>query len=256
MNPTLLTALAVILALGAALWLLSLRMRDVSIVDLAWGPFFAIATGVVWALTPGGTPLTAALVGVHTAWAVRLGVYLARRNLGHGEDRRYGAMRAKNPRFATQSLFTVFWLQGVLAVVIALPSLLAIAHPGPALGPLALVGLLVAAAGVALEAVADAQLAAFKAGPRTEGAVLDTGVWRYSRHPNYFGNACLHAGLFVAALAGGAPAWTVISPIVMTFFLLKVSGVALLERDIGKRRPAYAEYIRRTSAFVPWPPRR
>ena len=108
--------------------------------------------------------------------------------------------------------------------------------------------------GIVLETMADAQLERFKAHPDNRGKVLDSGLWRYSRHPNYFGNAVMWWGAWLVAAAGGG-AWTIFGPLLMTFLLLKVSGVTLLERDIEGRRPAYADYVRRTSAFVPWPPK-
>lgn len=248
-------ALLVLLAIATALWFVSMRIEDVSIVDLAWAPFFAIGAGVSYLVGPGGGLHAALLVALNVAWALRLSIYLGRRNLGHGEDRRYAAMRRKNPRFRTQSLVTVFGLQAVLAWAIGMPSILGAQHPSLPPGWLTIVGSAVFAVGFVVEWAADAQLARFKADGASRGRVMDQGLWRYSRHPNYFGNATLHVGLWLVALGAGAPAWTVICPAFMTFLLLRVSGVALLEKDIADRRPDYAAYIRRTSAFVPWPPR-
>jgi len=152
------------------------------------------------------------------------------------------------------SLFTVFWLQGVILWIVVLPVLGAI-RGGGALGVWDALGVLVFSVGFTMEAVADAQLRRFRADPANRGQVLDTGLWRYSRHPNYFGDALLWWGIYLLAVGGGAP-WTVVGPVLMTFLLRKVSGVTLLEQDIGDRRPGYAEYVRRTSPFVPLPPRR
>lgn len=245
------------LLLGAclgALWLLSLRLRDASVVDGFWAAGFALVSWVAWACGPGDARAWLS-TSLATLWALRLSSWLVRRYLSHGEDRRYAAMREKfAPGWWWKSLFVVFLLQGVLLWTVSLPLQLAGARGGP-LGPLDALGALLFAAGFLCEAVADAQLGRFRADPASAGRVLDTGLWRWSRHPNYFGNALLWWGLGCLGAAAGAP-WTLLSPALMTFLLLRVSGVALLEKDIGDRRPGYPEYVRRTSAFVPWPPAR
>ncbi len=244
---------AVIGGLMVALWLVSLALRDASIVDPCWGLGFVI---VGW---------TAALAGelsgwgwvlalLTTVWGLRLSIHLGRRNLGHGEDFRYRSMRKRYPNFALTSLVIVFGLQGVLMWIVSLPLQLAPAFDGTN-AALGIAGVAVWAVGLAFEAVGDAQLARFRADPANEGKVLDTGLWRYTRHPNYFGDACVWWGLWLVALAAGAPWWTVVGPVVMTFLLRRVSGVTLLERSLKERRPGYAEYVRRTSPFVPRPPR-
>ena len=242
-----------------ALWLLSLRQRDASIVDLWWGPGIAALAWVAYfAAGPDGHPRRLLLLGMATVWGLRLGAHLVRRNAGRGEDPRYQAMRRHHGvRFARVSLVTAFGLQGVLQWVVALPLLLAQIAPGePRLGALDFAGLAVFALGLFFETVGDAQLARFKADPSNAGRVMDRGLWRYTRHPNYFGDCAAHWGMFLVALATpwGWPG--AIGPLSMTVLLLRVSGVALLERSIGKRRPGYADYQRRTSAFVPWLPRR
>jgi steroid 5-alpha reductase family enzyme len=159
-------------------------------------------------------------------------------------------------RFPWVSLATVFGLQGALQWVVSLPLQVGAAAPGAApLGALDALGAALFATGLAFEAVGDHQLARFKADPANRGRVLDRGLWRFTRHPNYFGDALAHWGLFTIALATPHGAATLIGPALMTFLLLRVSGVALLERSIGRRRPAYDEYQRRTSAFLPLPPR-
>jgi steroid 5-alpha reductase family enzyme len=191
-------------------------------------------------------------------WAVRLAGYITLRNWGHGEDRRYAAMRQRHgAHFGIKSLFMVFGLQATLAWVVGLPLLAGLTHTAP-LNLLDAAGALLALTGLLLEAVADAQLSRFRRQPRAQGAVMDRGLWGWSRHPNYFGEACLWWGLALMGLAAGgwAVAWCLVSPLLMTWLLLKVSGVALLEQDIGERRPAYRDYIARTSAFFPRPPRR
>jgi steroid 5-alpha reductase family enzyme len=249
-----LAGLAVVAGAMTVLWLLSLRLRDVSIVDPFWAPGFLLASATYLAFAPERGIrgwLVTLLVGI---WAARLGSHLLRRNLRSGEDPRYGSMRAGGgARFPWVSLVTVFWLQAALLWLVSAPLLAAVTSTLP-LGALDVAGALCMLTGIVLEAVADRQLERFKADPENRGQVLDSGLWRYSRHPNYFGNAVMWWGAWLIAVAGGG-AWTVFGPAIMTFLLLRVSGVTLLERDIGERRPAYADYVRRTSAFVPWPPK-
>jgi steroid 5-alpha reductase family enzyme len=187
-------------------------------------------------------------------WGLRLAGYLAWRNWNAPEDRRYQAIRARNdPGFAWKSLYLVFLLQGVLAWLVAAPLSAAIAAT-EALGPLDFLGAGLVAFGIFFETVADAQLARFKGERANRGKVLDTGLWRFTRHPNYFGEFCVWWGFFaIAAGAGGG--WTAFSPLLMSVLLLKVSGVTLLERDIGDRRPGYRDYVARTNAFFPGPRR-
>lgn len=257
--PSLLaTTLACALGAMLLLWLLSLALRDASIVDIWWGPGIALVAGVAFALAGGSHPRRTLLLGLAALWALRLGGHLLRRNAGRGEDPRYQAMRRRwGGRFPLVSLATVFGLQGVLQWIVALPLQLAQLAPGPErLGALDAAGLVLFAVGFLFEAVGDWQLARFKADPANAGRVMERGLWRYTRHPNYFGDCAAHWGLFVVALATPFGWLGAIGPLAMTVLLLRVSGVALLERSIGKRRPAYGDYQRRTSAFLPWPPRR
>lgn len=253
----LLPAAAAVLGGLTLLWGLSVARRDVGIVDIAWGPVFVIIAGVTAATRSeplsGAHWLLAAMVSV---WGLRLGIYLARRNLGHDEDRRYAAMRqARGPSFWWVSLGQVFWLQGLLALVISLPVQLALQEPAAALGPLHVIGGVVWLVGLGFEAIGDAQLARFLADPGNRGRVMDRGLWRYTRHPNYFGDFTVWWGYFAFALGCGAPWWTAAGPALMSLLLMRVSGVTLLEKSIGKRRVGYEAYVRRTSAFFPWPPR-
>ncbi len=246
--------LAVLLAVAIGAWGVSLARRDVSIVDSLWSLMILVCLlGYIALAGAGGS--RAILLGVlATAWALRLAIYITWRNHGEGEDRRYRAMRDKRgSSFRFTSLYLVFGLQAVLAWFIAMP--LAVGAAGPALlGWLDLVGALVWLVGMTFETVGDAQLARFRGNPENEGEVLNSGLWRYTRHPNYFGECVLWWGFFIIATAGGG-AWTVLSPLLMTILLLRVSGVHLLEQDIGDRRPGYAQYIKRTNAFIPGPPK-
>jgi len=251
-----LVTLAATLLVMLGLWLLSLRRRDASIVDIYWGLGFAQIALIACALGDGWSGRTLLITSLTVIWGVRLGLYLLWRNWGHGEDYRYQAMRrAHGARFGWVSLYLVFGLQAALMWIVSLPVQMAQWAPQPAhFTGLDLAGVALWSAGLACEAIGDWQLARFKADPANRGKVMDRGLWRYTRHPNYFGDACVWWGLYLIAAAAGAW-WTVLSPLVMTVFLLKVSGVAMLERTIVKRRPEYAAYIARTSAFVPWFPK-
>lgn len=249
-----LAGLAAALAMGLGAWLVSLKLNDVSIVDSLWSLFFLLMTAVFLLGAPQVGERAYLLFFLVTLWAVRLSVFITKRNHGHGEDRRYQAIRAENePGFRWKSLYIVFGLQAILAWIIALPLLVATLGSNP-LGWLDYAAVVLWLIGLFFEAVGDQQLADFKANPENQGKVMDRGLWRYTRHPNYFGEACIWWGYFLFALAAGGW-WTIASPILMTFLLLRVSGVALLEKDIGERRPAYRDYIARTNAFFPGPPR-
>ena len=257
MDSGLVIGLVVLLVGFGAAWLVSLALRDASVVDPLWGPAFAVVAWV-YALTGEAPPARRwAVVGMVTLWGVRLGVHLWLRNHGVGEDFRYRAMRARAPRaFPWVSLVTVFWLQAAIAWMVSVPLWGALRPARPtSLTALDLAGLAVFAVGLTIETVADLQLARFRRDPSRRGTVLDGGLWRYSRHPNYFGDAVVWWGLWLPAAAVGAW-WTAVGPALMTFLLVRVSGVALLEKTLARTKPQYREYVRRTSAFVPWPPRR
>jgi steroid 5-alpha reductase family enzyme len=240
-----------------ALWLLSLALRDVSIVDIWWGPGCAWLATVAFAIAGDPTPRDVLLLALVSLWGLRLGAYLLWRNWGHGEDARYARMRRHyGARFPLVSLATVFGLQAVLQWFVSLPLQIAQLAPGTRpLGALDALGVALFATGLFFETVGDAQLARFKADPASRGRVMDRGLWRYTRHPNYFGDCLVWWGLFAIAAATPAGWLTVASPLLMTFLLLRVSGVALLERSLVRTRPAYRDYIQRTSAFFPRPPR-
>lgn len=249
-----LRGLAAVATLAFGAWLLSLPRRDVSIVDSFWSLLF-LAAALVYARGAGYVSARAWLIiALLVVWALRLSAYIAWRNRGHGEDRRYQAIRARNqPHFALKSLYLIFGFQALLAWVISLPLLGAICSQRP-LGALDACGLIAWLVGFAFEAGGDWQLARFKADRANVGAVMDRGLWRYTRHPNYFGDFLIWWGYYLIALGAGAW-WSLPGPILMSVLLLKVSGVALLEKDIGERRPQYAQYVGRTNAFFPGRPR-
>lgn len=249
-----LLALAAIALLAALGWAVSAAKRDVSIVDSLWPLFFLLGALAYAALAGATGPRAILLLALIALWALRLAGHLTWRNWGEPEDRRYQAIRARNePGFAWKSLYLVFGLQALLAWAIAMPLFAGLSGTA-ALNAIDCAGALLWALGFGFESIADWQLARFKAGPASRGTVLDRGLWRYTRHPNYFGEAVLWWGFFLIALAAGG-GWTVFAPILMTILLLKVSGVALLEKDIGERRPDYSAYISRTNAFIPGRPR-
>ena len=259
-------------------WLASLRLRDASIVDPLWPTAFVALAWAVWGVHRDGFAEGRAwlILGMVTVWGARLALHLAARKWGEPEDYRYAAMRRRRQRFGLWSLPMVFGLQAALVAVVSLPVQAAIGTSGgfwrigrgggetghttvagggfADLGVLQWVGCAVWAVGFVFESVADHQLRRFRAGDANRAAVLDTGLWRYSRHPNYFGDCLVWWGIYLAAAT--TPWWTVVGPILMTVLLVRVSGVRLLERTIGERRPGYADYVRRTSAFIPRPPRR
>lgn len=249
-----LSALPFMAVLALAAWAVATVRRNVGLVDIFWSLFLLLAALVYFLSNPdpgARALLTLALVG---AWSLRLAGYLAARNWNAPEDHRYRAIRARNePGFAWKSLYLVFGLQAVLAWLVAAPLAAAISAPGP-LGAFDVAGAVIVVFGIAWETVGDAQLARFKADPANAGQVMDRGLWRYSRHPNYFGEFCVWWGFYAIALGTGAW-WTVVSPLLMSVLLLRVSGVTLLEKDIGERRPAYRDYVARTNAFFPGSPK-
>ena len=247
-------SLFIVIAAALVTWLLSLYKHDVSIVDSLWALMFVmIAYYTAMATDHWGARSVLALVLV-SLWGLRLAIYITWRNWGHDEDHRYQAIRARNqPNFAFKSLYLIFCLQAVLAWLISLPLHAAIVGDG-AVGVLDGVGALLWLIGFAFEAGGDWQLARFKANPENRGKVMDRGFWRYTRHPNYFGDFAVWWGLYlIAASAGGW--WSCVGPVLMSVLLMRVSGVTLLEKDIGERRPQYAQYIKRTNAFFPGIPK-
>lgn len=242
----------------SAVWWRSRRQQDASLVDIAWGPGVWLA-GALPALLAGGgwTPRTALALGLGALWAARLATHVARRHRRTGEDPRYRAWReAGGPGWFARAYGSVFLLQGALMLPVAFP----LAATGMADAPagwslLDGAGLLLFAAGLWIETAADRGLEAFRSDPANRGRVLDRGLWGWSRHPNYFGEALLWWGLGLVGLAAGA-VWSLAGPALLTGLLLAFSGVPLLEKRLLETRPAYAAYVRRTSAFLPWPPKR
>ncbi|MBX9576072.1 MAG: DUF1295 domain-containing protein [Caulobacteraceae bacterium] len=252
--------LALVLGVMTALWVIALRLKDVSFIDAVWPMamlFLALAT---WPRTGGDETRKLLLVGLCAVWALRLGGYLFVRWWGHGEDRRYKTLlesqAEKGRGFAVASLFFVFLPQGAFAWLNSLPVQLGQVAASPAVGWIGWSGVALAAFGIVFEAVADAQLAAFRKDPANKGQVMDRGLWNWSRHPNYFGEACVWWGLYALAAETTPGLWSVAGPIFLTFTLTKWSGIGLTEKGMSDSRPGYADYVRRTSAFVPLPPKK
>jgi steroid 5-alpha reductase family enzyme len=249
-----LAALPALAGLGLVAWIMATARRNAGLVDVFWSLFLLLAAAVMAVRAPAVGTRGWVVLALVAAWALRLSGYLAARNWNAPEDRRYRAIRGRNePGFAWKSLYLVFGLQALLAWLVAAPLAAAIVGTGEP-GALEIAGASLAAFGIAFESVADWQLARFKADPASAGRVMDRGLWRLSRHPNYFGEFCVWWGFYLLA-AGAGGWWTLFSPLLMSILLLRVSGVALLERDIGERRPGYREYASRTNAFFPGPPR-
>jgi steroid 5-alpha reductase family enzyme len=251
------TAVAVV-ALMVLTWIISLVLKDASIVDIGWGFGFVVVAWVAFAVGDGYDGRKWLVAILTSAWGLRLTAYLFWRNAGKGEDYRYRAMRKRwGPRFPLISLLTVFGLQGVLMWLVSMPTQVAQLSGMPdGLNVLDYIGAAVWIVGFLFEAIGDFQLARFKSDPANAGKVMDRGLWKYTRHPNYFGNAVLWWGLFLIALARPENTLVIFGPIIMTILLTRVSGVPLLEASLKRRREGYVEYVSRTSSFIPMPPKK
>jgi len=254
------TALAGVGAIVTAVilvWVLSVKLRDASIADVSWGLSFVRLAWLYVLLSPTRTSRAWRVAALIMRWGARLSLHIARRNHGKGADPRYRAMRAAHgPAFWWRSLFTVFLLQGAILWFVALPILVAVRAARPsALTAVDGRGVFLFAVGFGFESVGNYQLERFKAEPSNRGNVLDTGLWRYMRHPNYCGDAALWWGPYAIAAATPGGWVTVLSPMLMTVLLMRVSGVTLLEDGLKTSKPGYRAYIARTPAFFPWCPR-
>jgi steroid 5-alpha reductase family enzyme len=225
-------------------------------IDIAWGLGFAAIAVTSYLLSAGaGDGATRAIVtGLTVVWGVRLAVHIGWRSWGKGEDPRYAAMLARGSGNG-YALRMVYLLQAAVMWFVSLPVQVAQYDTGP-VGWLTIVGIALWATGLFFEAVGDYQLARFTRDPVNKGRVLDSGLWRFTRHPNYFGDACVWWGLYLIACGSWAGAATILSPIVMTYFLAGKTGKPLLEQGMRHTRPGYADYVRRTSGFFPLPPKR
>lgn len=245
-----------ILACVTLLWLLSLALKNAAIVDIFWGAGFVL---VAWFTALQTAPLTTRqiiLLALVTTWGARLSFHILLRNHNKPEDFRYAAWRAQyGKHWGWVSFLQVFLLQGALLWLISAPLVAGLSpQTGDRLWSLVPLAAAIWGLGFYFESIGDWQLAKFKSDPQNKGKIMTQGVWAYTRHPNYFGDAAQWWGFYLLALPSGAW-WTIFSPILMTYLLLNVSGVTMLEKAL-QERPGYAEYARRTSAFFPWPPRK
>ena len=272
---------AVVFGLLTLLWGVSVAAKDASLIDIFWGFGFLVVGLICYQIAPAKTPYIKLLAALPIIWGLRLTLYLGKRNLGHGEDSRYVAMRKRAEKkglseknWRDRSLVTIYFGQGLLIMIVSAPIWVAMGT-GPinptfvnsarAGGPqgwqfdinlIALLGTLLWFIGFLFEVLGDRQLSKFLKqnkdydGPYADKPVLDTGLWKYTRHPNYFGNACMWWGIWLVAYQAPWGWITIFAPLLMTFLLTRVSGRDLLERQL-KKRPAYQDYMKRTSGFIP-----
>lgn len=240
------------------LWLISIKLKNVSIVDLFWGIGFVVVNAFYVCMSGDLTPRKILLLVLVTIWGSRLSLYLTWRNRGKGEDFRYQAFRQKYgpDRYWWISYFQTFLLQGILTMVISLPLLgVSMGAPSASLHALDYLGIGVWLVGFTFEAGGDYQLARFKSNPQNKGKVMCYGFWKYTRHPNYFGDSAVWWAYGLFSIAAGSY-WQAVGAVIMTLLIIKVSGVALLEKTLNHTKPQYAEYIRKTSSFIPWFPKK
>ena len=257
LTTVLIRSVAAIAALMVLVWLESVRRKDASIVDLAWGMGFVVVAWTAYFSASTTTSTTQLLLPVlATVWGIRLSGYLTWRNHGKPEDFRYQAMRQKwGGSFPFVSLLTVFVLQGTVMWIVSLPLQVGIGTANRNIEWLLIAGIIVWVIGLFFESCGDWQLARFKGKPENAGQVLDTGLWRYTRHPNYFGDFVVWWGFYLVAISQSDAIWSIVGPIVMSIFLMRVSGVTLLEKTLSKTKPQYAAYVAQTNAFFPGPRR-
>lgn len=258
MGTLFLQASLLILTLFTLLWLLSVKLKNVSIVDLFWGVGFVVVNAFYVFMSGDLTIRKYIMLVLVTIWGLRLSSYLAWRNIGKGEDFRYQEFRRKYgpQRYWWISYFQTFLLQGILTMIISLPLLgVSMGNTSDSLNLLDYCAILVWVIGFSFEAGGDYQLARFKKNPENKGKVMCYGFWKYTRHPNYFGDSAVWWAYALFSIAAGSY-WQVIGSVVMTLLIIKVSGVALLEKTLNNTKPQYAEYIRKTNAFFPWFPKK
>jgi steroid 5-alpha reductase family enzyme len=248
-----LQTLGVIMVMMTLLWLVSIRLRNVSIVDPFWGAGFVLVTLYGYIKMGHHDPRSLLVLILVLIWGMRLSLYLGWRNAGKGEDFRYRAFRERYGKgYWWISFFQTYMLQGVLMWLISVPLTL-VQHRGGSLGLVDFLALAVWLTGFVFEAGGDLQLARFRSDPANRGKLLQTGFWKYTRHPNYFGDAAVWWGYGLFAIAAGA-ILPFVGSLLMTALIIKVSGVALLEKTLVNTKPGYEAYRRRTSAFLPWFP--
>ncbi len=230
-------------------------IKDNSIVDIGWGMGFVVVGGVGLALQGALSSYHLVLFGMIAIWAVRLSSYIFTRHSNTGEDYRYAQWRKEWGKYVVPRAFLqIFMLQGVFMYIIALPIIVAMAS-AVTLSSVSYLGIAIWLIGFLFEAIGDYQKSKFKANPANNGKIMQSGLWRYTRHPNYFGEALLWWGIFVFVVPAGYWYISIISPIVLTFLLTKVSGVAMLEKKYTGNKE-FEAYAQKTNSFIPWMPKK
>jgi len=257
MLPLYLQGLFLILSIMTILWVVSIVLKNVSIVDMFWG-FGFVMVNTFYFFNTETTPAKIVLLFLVAIWGLRLSFYLALRNIGKPEDFRYQEFRKKYgmKNYWWISFFQTFLLQGILMWIISMPLLgVNLYSTSQNIHLLDYLGILIWIIGFIFEAGGDMQLARFKKNKANSGKVLSTGFWHYTRHPNYFGDSAVWWGFGILCLS--AESYLLISgSIIMTLLILKVSGVVLLEKSLKEKKPDYENYIRKTSSFIPWFPKK
>ncbi len=261
MSAMLITNFAVVAVLMLILWRWAVAIGDVSFIDAFWA-YGMVMVALAACVMGGGDPVRkAVLTGLTCLWGLRLGTHLLLRWRKAGIDPRYAAIlrhaqEKKGLSFSQAALINVFAMQAPLLFIVCLPAQLGQVAPAPVgLGWLGWTGAAIALFGIGFETIGDAQLTRHRTNPAMAGKVLDTGLWRYTRHPNYFGDACTWWGIWLVAAETVPGRWAIIGPLVLTWLLTRLSGVPMLERGLKKTRPGYEDYVRKTSGFFPLPPK-
>ena len=258
--PLILINISTLLACIIALWLLSIKIKDVSIIDMFFGIAIGIMAVISFYLGAGNEQRKLIMLALTLLWVLRYSTHIFARNWGHGEDVRYAKLRnwvAKPEDFKWLSLKLVFLYQWLIFVLMGLPICVGMSQGSNIeLGILGAIGACITLLGIIFEGTADYQLKQFKANSANKGKILNTGIWRYSRHPNYFGNSCVWWGLWLISCEVPWGWLTIIGPIAITYFLVKVTGKATLEKKMLKEKPGYADYVASTSGFVLWFPKK
>ncbi len=254
---TMATGFLFVLGLMVITWIISLIKKNAGIVDIVWGFSFVLIATFYFYSSSGVILRQYLVLTLIFIWGFRLSIHIFIRNRGKGEDFRYANFRknAGQERYWWYSFFQVFLLQAILATLISAPLLGAMfyeKHIFPT--PIDIAGILVWIIGFLFESIGDLQLKRFKSDPSNKGKLLVTGLWKYTRHPNYFGDSAVWWGFALISIGGGSII-PVYGSIIMTFLLLKISGVALLEKTMNKEKPGYREYQKRTNSFFPWFPK-
>ena len=258
MFTVLLQGFLLLISLLTLLWIVSVIIKDASIVDIFWGMTFVVTNSYYFFATTDFYTRKMILLVLVTVWGLRLSLFLASRNIGKGEDFRYQEFRKKYgpDRYWWFSFFQVYLLQGVLSILVSITLLgTQFNTQNSDLNWLDILGIIVWLIGFVFESGGDYQLTKFKKNPDNKGKVLNTGFWKYTRHPNYFGDSAVWWAYAIFSIAAGSY-WTIIGSILMTALIIKVSGVALLEKSLKDKKPEYMEYIKKTNSFLPWFPKK